>query len=87
MATVGLEAIEGAQVLPGMGPMGIQAPKMDDIVAIRRFRVDDRASGLHIVALTSLALGEDGVRRASGAYGPRRGLSTLRWWVWGRGSC
>jgi signal transduction histidine kinase/ActR/RegA family two-component response regulator len=58
-ARTGLEAIELAQALPDIVFMDVQMPGMDGIEAIRRLRADPVTSGLHIVALTSLAMGQD----------------------------
>ena len=58
----GVEAIAAAQDLPDIVFMDIQMPEMDGIEAIQRLRADEHTRGLHIVALTSCAMGEDRAR-------------------------
>jgi signal transduction histidine kinase/AmiR/NasT family two-component response regulator len=58
-AANGLEAIAEAQALPDIIFMDVQMPEMDGLEAIRRLRAEAHTRGLHIVALTSFAMGED----------------------------
>ena len=69
-AATGFEAIEKARELPDIVFMDVQMPQMDGVEAITRLRADPHTAGLHIVALTSHAMGEDRERcMAAGADG------------------
>ena len=69
-ASSGLEGIEKAQSLPDIVLMDVQMPGMDGVDTIRRLRAEEQTAGLHIVALTSHAMGQDKERcMAAGADG------------------
>jgi signal transduction histidine kinase/CheY-like chemotaxis protein len=58
-ASNGFEAIEKAQERPDIVFMDVQMPEMDGIEAIKRLRANRHTAELHIVALTSFAMGQD----------------------------
>ena len=59
LAYSGQEGLDHAQSLPDIVFMDVQMPGMDGIETTRRLRADPHTRDLHIVALTSLAMGED----------------------------
>jgi signal transduction histidine kinase len=58
-ASNGIEAIAQAQAMPDIVFMDVQMPEMDGLEATRRLRAEEATRGLHIVVLTSFAMGED----------------------------